>query len=138
MRQPVRRSPVQRSSALLLLALVLSAGCHRASEDSDRTPAPAAQINEVPLEVVNHHWLDVTIYVVRDGQPARVGIANATSSASFVLPSRLLGQGGEVRLLGRPIGGSEGAVSETVVVQPGQLIEWTLESDLSRSTIGVY
>jgi hypothetical protein len=124
---------------VLLLVLALSTGCHRTAEDSEQTPAPAAaESNEVPLEIINHHWLDVTIYVVRDGQPARVGIANASSSASFVLPSRMLGQGGEIRLLGRPIGGPGGTASETVVVQPGQWIEWTLESDLSRSTIGVY
>jgi hypothetical protein len=97
----MRRSPIQRRRpAVLLLALALSGGCHRAAEDSDRTPAPdAAETNEVPLEVANHHWLDVTIYVVRDGQPARVGIANASSSTSFVLPSQMLGQGGEIRLL---------------------------------------
>jgi hypothetical protein len=29
-------------------------------------------------------------------------------------------------------------LTETVVVQPGQWIEWTLESDLKRSAIGVY
>jgi hypothetical protein len=136
----MRRSPTHcRRPIVLLLALTLIAGCRRAAEDSEQTPAPAtAETEEVPLEVVNHHWLDVTIYVVRDGQPARVGIANASSSASFVLPSRMLGQGGEIRLLGRPIGGSGGTASEIVVVQPGQWIEWTLESDLSRSTIGVY
>jgi hypothetical protein len=76
--------------------------------------------------------------VVRDGQAVRVGIANATSAASFTLPARLLGQGRELRLLGHPIGGTGGAVTESVVVQPGQWIEWTLESDLDRSAIGVY
>jgi hypothetical protein len=135
----MRRSSTQRRRpAVLLLVLALSTGCHRTAEDSEQTPAPAAESNEVSLEIINHHWLDVTIYVVRDGQPARVGIANASSSVSFVLPSRMLGQGGEIRLLGRPIGGAGGTASETVVVQPGQWIEWTLESDLSRSTIGVY
>jgi hypothetical protein len=124
----------------LLLALFSTAGCHRSTADGpdESAPVPKEEITNVPLEVANHHFLDVTIYVVRDGQPARLGIANGSSLARFVLPPRLIGQGGEVRLFGRPIGGKEGTLSEVVVVQPGQRIEWTLESDLSRSSIGVY
>jgi hypothetical protein len=99
---------------------------------------PAQYAEGVSLEIANHNWLDVIIYVVRDGQPMRVGIANASSSASFTLPARLLGQGRELRLWGHPIGGTGGTLTETVVVQPGQWIEWTLESDLNRSAIGVY
>jgi hypothetical protein len=121
--------------AASLFALLLGASCHRASDDRDVSPS---ETGDVPLEVINHNWLDVTIFVVRDGQPARIGTAHASSAASFVLPARLIGQGGEIRLWGRPIGGSAGTLSETVVVQPGQWIEWTLESDLSRSAIGVY
>jgi len=124
--------------AVLPLAVLPLAGpgCHRAGSGPGGQPPPADAA--VPLEIANHNWLDVTIYVVRDGQPMRVGIANASSSASFTLPAHLLGQGRELRLWGRPIGGTGGALTETVVVQPGQWIGWTLESDLSLSAIGVY
>ena len=126
-----------RRAVMLLAVLPLSGpGCHHARSEPEEQPPPADAA--VPLEIANHNWLDVTIYVVRDGQPMRVGIANASSSASFTLPAHLLGQGREVRLWGRPIGGTGGALTETVVVQPGQWIEWTLESDLSLSAIGVY
>jgi hypothetical protein len=123
----------------LLAALPLSgSACHHARSDPTGQPAPASTDAAVPLEIANHNWLDVIIYVVRDGQPTRVGIANASSSASFTLPARLLGQGREVRLWGHPIGGTGGALTESVVVQPGQWIEWTLETDLNQSAIGVY
>jgi hypothetical protein len=123
--------------ALLLLALPLSGtACHHTAA-AHAHPTPEGP-PDVPLEIANHNWLDVIIYVVRDGQPMRVGIANASSSASFSLPARLLGQGREIRLWGHPIGGTGGTLTESVVVQPGQWIEWTLESDLSRSAIGVY
>jgi hypothetical protein len=120
---------------LFLVALPLSA-CHHAAPGRAH-PAPEGT-TDVPLEIANHNWLDVIIYVVRDGQSTRVGIASASSSASFTLPARLLGQGREIRLWGHPIGGTGGTLTESVVVQPGQWIEWTLESDLSRSAIGVY
>jgi hypothetical protein len=125
--------------AVLLAAVPLSqAACHHHATETNPPPAPAEAPTDVPLEIANHNWLDVIIYVVRDGHPMRIGIASASSSASFTLPARLLDQGRELRLWGRPIGGTGGTLTETVVVQPGQWVEWTLESDLDRSAIGVY
>jgi hypothetical protein len=125
-------------SAVLLAAIPLSGAACRHHAETQPRPAPAEGATDVPLEIANHNWLDVIIYVVRDGQPMRIGIASASSSASFTLPARLLSQGREIRLWGHPIGGTGGTLTETVVVQPGQWIEWTLESDLDRSAIGVY
>jgi hypothetical protein len=123
--------------ALLLLAgFAAGAGCHHAKHADQ--PEPDAAPVDVPLEIDNHNWLDVVIYVLHDGERSRVGIANASSQSSFVLPARMVGQGHELRLLGHPIGGEGGTVTETVTVQPGQYIEWTLENDLNRSAIGVY
>jgi len=124
------------SRLLLLLAVAAVPACHHAQRDAE--PDPEMAPVDVPLEIDNHNWLDVIIYAVHDGERSRVGIANASSQSSFVLPARLMGQGHEVRLLGHPIGGTGGTITETVVVQPGQYIEWTLETDLNRSAIGVY
>jgi len=124
---------------LLFVALPLAGpACHHGAQPAGGAPVPSEGTGDIPLEIANHNWLDVIIYVVRDGQATRLGIASASSSASFSLPARMLGQGREIRLAGHPIGGSGGTLTETVVVQPGQWIEWTLESDLNRSAIGVY
>lgn len=129
-----------RLLAVLLVAAPLGAACH--SPSSAASPGPlAADSNadaHVSLEIANHNWSDVIIYVLRDGQPSRLGIATAASTSSFLLPRRMLGQAGDIQLWGRPIGARDAALTETVVVQPGQWIEWTLESDLSMSAIGVY
>jgi len=125
-----------RGALLLLVGFAAGAGCHHAPHADQ--PEPATAPVDVPLEVDNHNWLDVVIYVLHDGERSLVGIANASSQSSFVLPARLVGQGHELRLLGHPIGGEGGTVTETVTVQPGQYIEWTLESDLTRSAVGVY
>jgi hypothetical protein len=124
-----------------LCFLVLPAGaaaCLHHSEPAAGSTGPAPPSEDVALEIANHNWLDVTIYVLHDGQSTRVGTASASSSASFSLPAHLLGQGREIRLIGHPIGGSGAVITETFVVQPGQYVEWTLESDLNRSAIGVY
>jgi hypothetical protein len=122
--------------AVPLTVLVLVSACLH----PPHTPAAVADDagSRVELQIANHNWSDMVIYVVRDGQPSRIGVATAASSASFMLPRRVLGQGGEIRLYGRPIGGQGEAFSESVIVQPGQWVEWTLEDDLARSAIGVY
>jgi hypothetical protein len=125
-----------RRRGLLLVVGLAGLACHHAKHEGQ--PVPDTAPVDVPLEIDNHNWLDVVIYVVHDGERSRIGTANASSQSSFVLPARLVGQGHELRLLGHPIGGSSGTITETVTVQPGQYIEWTLESDLSRSAIGVY
>ena len=99
---------------------------------------PAADFREVALRVLNHANLDVVIYLVHDGVRTRIGTVTAASSAAFILPVTSLGQGREIRLFGDPIGGRDHAETEQIVVQPGQQIEWTLESELRRSSVAVY
>ena len=93
---------------------------------------------EIALNVTNHNYLDVVVYVLHDGQQTRIGTVTGSSSQQFYIPARLLGQGREIQLLGDPIGSPAFARTETIVVQPGQYIEWTLETDLRRSSVGVY
>ena len=137
-----------RLLAALLLVAPLGIACHShsqsASSASAAAPAPVSEIRSadseevVSLQIANHNWSDIVIYVLRDGQPSRVGVATAASSTSFLLPRRMFGQAGEIQFWGRPIGAAGTAYSESVIVQPGQWIEWTLEDDLNRSAIGVY
>ena len=103
-----------------------------------RQDAPPTREGEFALSVTNHNFLDVVIYLVHDGQQTRVGTVTGSSSQVFYLRARLLGMGREIRLLGHPIGGQAVARTETLVVQPGQYIEWTPETDLARSSVGVY
>ena len=108
-------------------------GCSARHEAA--APAPA---EEIPLHISNHNYLDITIYAVHDGQLTRLGVAGGSAHTAMMLPARLLGAGRELRLYGDPVGSSEQAITETVVVQPGQYVEWLLEPGLDRSTISVY
>jgi hypothetical protein len=88
--------------------------------------------------VINHHWLDVTIYIVHDGQRTRVGTVTATTTQQFTLSSRLLGATRQVSLIGEAVGSMEVVGTEMLAVQAGQYIEWTLENVLKRSSVAVY
>ena len=120
--------------ALLLPILVLF-GC--ASHHGTTQAAPATVNTPVDLEVENHNWSDVVIYLVRGTQRQRLGMVGALGSTVFTFPYRRLGTGGDARFTAHAIGGG-GYTSESVLVQPGQSLKWTLESDLSRSSLAVY
>jgi|SRR5712664_899592 len=98
----------------------------------------AEPVSDIPLKVTNRNWLDVVIYVLHDGQRTRVGTVTGSSSQEFALPSRLVGQSHELALLGEAIGSNDVARTERLTIQAGQYIEWTLETDLRRSSVGVY
>src|SRR5438552_10828028 len=123
-----------------LVALLLGgSGCfifHRGKPESP--PAFAVPEGEIALSVTNHNYLDVVVYVLHDGIQTRVGTVTGSSSTVFFLPTRLLGQGREIQLYGDAIGNDSYARTEIIVVQRGQYIEWTLETDLRRSSVGVF
>jgi hypothetical protein len=122
----------RRCAALALVCVGL--GCAHRRTPADQRSEPV----DVALAVTNHHFVDVTIFVGHDGQRTRVGTVTAASTEHFRLPWRLLRMSRQFRLLGEVIGSSETVSTEVLTIQPGQSIEWTLEHDLRRSSVGVY
>jgi len=131
------RIPAVRVRTALAALLLVASACwwHRKPAAGGELDVPSG---EIALRVTNHNYLDVTVYVLHDGQRTRVGTVTGSSTEVFFFPIRLLGQGREIELLGDPIGSPEVARTERLIVQPGQYIAWTLETDLQRSSVGVY
>ncbi|PYP73658.1 MAG: hypothetical protein DMD41_04945 [Gemmatimonadetes bacterium] len=137
MLRPLRGTPFGVWLAPLLLMLILPACARqRASPPPQRAPGPEPV--EVVLTVTNHYWLDVVVYIEHDGQRTRVGTVTAVSTQQFLLPLRVLGVSHQFRLYGAAIGSPEAVRTETLNIQPGQAIEWTLESSLRRSSVAVF
>ena len=124
-----------RPLLLLCAALIVTAACssHRRRAATDSGPPP-----DVTLQVTNHNFLDVTVFVLHDGQRLRIGLVTGSTTQSFVLPGRMVALSHELALLGHAVGSPLFARTETIIVRPGQRIEWTLETDLRRSSVGVY
>lgn len=117
---------------LLLVFLALLPACrHKA----DLEPTESWLHAEVALVVVNHNWNDVRIYLLHDGITERVGTVSAASNATFFLPGRDFASGAGFRLRASPLGDPQGFTSENLVIQPNQIITWTLETQLPRSSI---
>jgi hypothetical protein len=120
----------------LLTNLLLTSGCAARSVPADAEDAHGESV-EMALEVENHNWNDLVIYLMRGSQSHRLGMVTAASTAHFAFPYRDLGTGGNARLRAHPVGGAQAVTSENLLVQPGQWIKWTLESDLRRSFLAV-
>jgi hypothetical protein len=137
------RGSIRPNLRTLRTAVVLSATVLTTSDCffGKRAPShgdPPDWAGDIPLQVVNHNWLDMTIYVIHGGQRTRVGQVPGSGSTTFSLSRLILGQGREIQLFADPIGSPEQVTSQTLVVLPGQYIEWTLETSLARSSAGVY
>lgn len=118
--------------ALALATLSVATSCafrHQASVADDDSDV-------VTLNVINHHPLDVVIFNVRQGYRERIGDVTAASRASFRLHLRHF-PGEEVQFYADPIGRSQGVTSDVLHLSPGQAADWTLETDLARSSIAV-
>ena len=123
--------------ALSLVAVCsLSIGCgghHHPEDEPDVDPqAPT------PLTVTNNNWLDAVIYIYHDGETTRVTTVTAASTGNYFLPSWMLGHSRTVRLIAHAVGSNSSISTESIHIQPGQFIEWRLESDLARSSVAVY
>ena len=138
---PVARARMLRLATALVIFPVAAPACFvfgRGNKPDEQSRMADVPEGEIALNVTNHNYLDVVVYVLHDGQRTRVGMVSGSSSTVFFLPSRLLGQGREIRLYGDAIGNDTYAVTDILVVQHGQYIEWTLETDLRRSSVGVF
>jgi hypothetical protein len=113
--------------------LLVPVGCARHGAS-----AAASSGSEIVLVVENHHWNDVIISVLHDGVVDRIGLVTAVKTSTLAIPSRRLGSSGVIRLRAHAVGAPDDHTSDSFVVRPGQEIEWTLESDLARSSVAVY
>jgi len=117
--------------------VLLSAGTACGFFSRDPAPSPAPLEGEVAVEVENHNWSDITVYLMTGGLPQRLGMVTALSNGSFAFSSQRLSTGGSVQLRANPVAGNA-FTSEAILVQPGQAIMWTLENDLDISSLSVY
>lgn len=127
--------------ALALAATTPVAGWAQSSQDPGSEKLPPIEIAPRPpgasLEVENDNWLDVHLYLVRDGLLTSLGFMNGPGRAEFRLPSVSTMPGSDVQILALPIGGSAAYLSPVVVVNPGEVVKMVVENALSMSTTTV-
>ena len=121
--------------AFLLAAVLLGAGC-KPKPRADLAPVVPAQ--DLMLEVSNNNWSDVVIYMVQNGSRKRFTIVTAARSTTVAIPSQFISSNGSVQIVAHRVGGTDEYISPVVSVLLGRIVALTLESNLNRSTIGVW
>jgi hypothetical protein len=120
MRDDEESSPMTRllyampGSLLLALAASTSA-CRTASRANDADEHQA----KTTVSVDNREYVDMSIYVLRDGQRLRLGIASGHSTTVLSVPDYLVKAGNDLQFLCDPIGAAREQVSERMTVYPG-------------------
>ena len=122
------------SYCLVAFLLPACAGRHKLNEGE---PAPEVP-SPVVLEVQNHNWADVVLYIVHDGTQTRFTQVPAAQDVAIEIPANLQGQMGVIRLAARRIGGRDSFVSEAISLRGSSAVRFTIESSLSRSSVGVW
>ncbi len=124
---------------LALVSLLIASACSGSPGPEAVGPvARAERFGGVELVLNNRHWLDIVVRVEHDGETTRIGQVAAASSGRFSIPAWAMGSSGHVRFVADPIGSPERSSSDWVNVWGGQTVEWTLESQLERSSMLVY
>lgn len=124
-------------AARLGVAFLLVACAGRQHVDTAEDPPPPPAI-PVILDIENHNWADVVLYVVHDGRQTRLTSVGGAHDLSVEIPPRLQGEMGIIRLAVRRIGGRDSYLSESISLRGGPSVRLTIESNLSRSSVGVW
>jgi hypothetical protein len=102
------------------------------------TDTVAVAPEPVVLEVENHNWADVVVYVVHDGIQTRFAQVAAAHKVAIEIPPRLQGQMGVIRIAARRIGGTDSYVSQALSIRGSSAVRVTIESSLNHSSVGVW
>ena len=122
-----------------LVSLLIACACGGSpGPEAVRPVARAERFRGVELVLNNRHWLDIVVRVEHDGETTRIGQVAAASSGRFSIPAWAMGSSGYVRFVADPVGSPERSSSDWVNVWGGQTVEWTLETQLDRSSMLVY
>ncbi len=125
----------------LAVAFALSASALHAQSANPVafSPAPDSakathELRTAELQVTNNNWLDVHLYVDRDGLLMPLGVVTTGQTQKFMLPAMAMVASGDVRIVAAPIGGSDLYVSPDLIVSPGDAVNMSVENSLPLST----
>jgi hypothetical protein len=105
--------------------------CSRSSEyEAAGDIAPA---NKIAVHVQNDNFLDVDVYAVSEGIATRLGTVTGNGSRTFVIDPSLAAQ--DLRIVATPIGGNGRASTGSIVVGPGQTVDFRVGSTLRNSSV---
>lgn len=128
-----------RSLPMLLLAGALAT---TACAPAATVPSAALTLHlTTPRQVVrvmNHNWNDMEVFAIRNGARRSLGIVGAAQQATLLVADDMLDTDGRLQLAARVQGRRDMLVMDPVRIPSGDYVEWSLEDDVTRSSVGYF
>ncbi len=118
--------------------LALTVAALEAVPAAAQTAAEESETPRTTVRVINDNWNDITVYAVRNGYRRRLGTVTSFTSRVLTLPPTLLIPSDGLRLVADPIGSRGVYVTEPLVVNAGDVVEWTVRNNIRLSNIFIY
>lgn len=128
-----------RSLPMLLLAGALAT---TACTPAATVPSAALTLHLTrPRQVVrvtNHNWNDMELYALRNGVRRTLGVVGAAQHTTLLVTDDMLDTDGRLQLAARVQGKRDIFLMDPVRVPSGDLVDWSLENDVGRSSVGYF
>jgi len=132
----LHRSLAILASGFLAASTAACAAHHAAAADAGADSSLATE--QLVVEIENHNWSDVVIFVLHDGRSARLAQVTAGRSISVPLLARHVSPMGTFQLAVHPIGGSTDYKSESLSARTGNTVRLTVENTVGRSSVAIW
>jgi len=132
----LHRSLAILASGFLAASTAACATHHAGPADARADSVLAAE--QLVLEIENHNWSDVVIFILHDGRSARLAQVTAGRSLSVPLLARHISPMGTFQIAVHPIGGSSDYRSESLSARTGTTVRLTVENTVGRSSVAVW
>ena len=118
----------------ILTVFLLGMASTVSAQEPPRKTKEKSNGEAVTLEVQNNNFMDMHIYVMRDGFVRSLGVVTGLTSEELTLPEVLTLPGAEIQILAAPIGSRLSYLTDPIVVGTGETVELMLQSELSMSS----
>lgn len=129
---PRFRSEVKYPTRTALVWLVLLA-CAAA----EKPPAGGAERLDSAAVIVNHGRLDVRVYITGDGHRDLLGFVTAGSIQRFAIEPDIA-RAAWLTLSADPVGEIKVIETDSFVLRPGNVVEWTIRPRSENSSFIIY
>jgi len=125
----------RRLAPLVLAAAVAACGLF-GRQPGDEAPGGGERA-AVTVNVRNLAWKNIHVYVIAGGSWESLGVLSSQDDTTYEVSRTLLGGRREIRLAADPVGSREGFISDPILVEPGDRVEWTIQDNLALSSVFV-
>lgn len=88
--------------------------------------------------MTNNSGFSLQVYVVSEtSQKQRLGSMGSFETSEFRIPSFVSGSSSRIQLMATPVGSRRTYFSTPVVVQPGNVVVWTILNESGRTAVRV-